>query len=69
LVKVGDVVKQGQAIALSGHVGNSLMPHLHFHVTDAARKSTLPITFSDLGKDVGIPRMFKSYRSGNTFAE
>ena len=65
-VKVGDVVKQGQVIAESGHVGNSMMPHLHFHVTNAERTTTLPITFSDLGKDAGIPRMFKTYTSGNT---
>lgn len=66
LVKTGDIVRQGQAIALSGDVGNSMMPHLHFHVTDAQRKSTLPVTFSDLGKDLGLPRMFKSYRSGDS---
>ena len=64
-VKVGDAVKQGQVIAEGGHVGNSMMPHLHFHVTDASRRTTLPITFSDVSKDAGIPRMFKSYTSGN----
>jgi len=64
-VKVGDIVKQGQVIAESGHVGNSMMPHVHFHVTDASRKTTLPITFSDVSKDAGIPRMFKTYTSGN----
>lgn len=64
-VKVGDAVTQGQVIAESGHVGNSLAPHLHFHVTDAARKSTLPISFADAGKDAGIPRMFKSYTAGS----
>jgi murein DD-endopeptidase MepM/ murein hydrolase activator NlpD len=64
-VKVGDVVKQGQVIAESGHVGNSMMPHLHFHVTDAAHKTTLPVTFCDVTNDAGIPRMFKTYSSGN----
>ena len=64
-VKVGDIVKQGQVIAESGHVGNSMMPHLHFHVTDAKRTTTLPITFSDVSQDAGIPRMFKTYSSGN----
>ena len=64
-VKVGDLVKQGQVLAASGHVGRSMIPHLHFHVTDSSRKSTLPITFSDVGKDAGIPRMFKTYTSGN----
>jgi murein DD-endopeptidase MepM/ murein hydrolase activator NlpD len=64
-VKVGDVVKQGQVIAESGHVGNSMLPHLHFHVTDSDRKSTLPISFCDVTNDAGIPRMFKTYTSGN----
>ncbi|MCX5759075.1 MAG: M23 family metallopeptidase [Candidatus Hydrogenedentes bacterium] len=68
-VSVGDRVKQGQVIALSGHVGNSMLPHVHFHVTDSGKKSTLPITFADVGKDMGIPRMFKRYTSGNTAAE
>ena len=68
-VKVGDMVQQGQVIAASGHVGKSLMPHLHFHVTDANRKSTLPVSFAGAGKDAGIPRMFKTYTSGNSQTE
>jgi hypothetical protein len=42
-----------------------MMPHVHFHVTDPRRTTTLPITFSDVSKDAGIPRMFKTYISGN----
>jgi murein DD-endopeptidase MepM/ murein hydrolase activator NlpD len=61
-VAVGDRVSQGQVIAASGHVGNSMLPHLHFHVTDAERTSTLPISFSDVGRDLGVPRMFKWYK-------
>lgn len=63
-VQVGDRVTQGQVIAESGHVGNSMLPHLHFHVTDAERKRTLPITFADVHVDDGIPRMFKYYTAG-----
>lgn len=37
LVEVGDIVKQGQVIALSGNTGFTTRPHLHFVV----RKSTL----------------------------
>jgi murein DD-endopeptidase MepM/ murein hydrolase activator NlpD len=65
-VAVGDKVTQGQVIAASGHVGNSMLPHLHFHIVDAEDKGTIPISFSDVKEDRGIPRMFKWYKSGNT---
>jgi murein DD-endopeptidase MepM/ murein hydrolase activator NlpD len=65
-VAVGERVAQGQHLADSGNVGNSMMPHLHFHVTDAERKRTLPISFADVAGDQGIPRMFAWYTSGNT---
>lgn len=34
-VKEGDRVKRGDVLALVGNSGNSLAPHLHFHVVDA----------------------------------
>ena len=64
LVAEGQAVAQGEAIALSGNVGNSMMPHLHFHVTDPAQGKTIPITFRDVHRDLGIPRMFHWYVSG-----
>jgi murein DD-endopeptidase MepM/ murein hydrolase activator NlpD len=60
-VKVGDKVAQGQVIAASGHVGKSMLPHLHFCVSDPANKGTLRMSFSNAGKDAGVPRMFKCY--------
>jgi murein DD-endopeptidase MepM/ murein hydrolase activator NlpD len=63
-VRVGESVRQGQVIAASGNVGRSLLPHLHFHVSDGAG-ATLPIRFSDVDRDGGLPRMLRRYRSGN----
>jgi murein DD-endopeptidase MepM/ murein hydrolase activator NlpD len=66
LVRVGERVALGQKIARSGHVGRSLVPHLHFQVTDTDRRSTLPVTFADVLGQGGAPRMFFSYTSGNS---
>jgi len=33
-VRAGDRVRRGQAIGLVGNTGNSIAPHLHFHVMD-----------------------------------
>jgi len=63
LVRPGQWVEQGQVIARSGHVGRSLAPHLHFHVVGAR---TIPVTFADVPKHFGIPRMGFFYTSGNT---
>ncbi len=65
LVAEGDRVSQGQGIALSGHVGNSALPHLHFHVSDPARGETVPVSFADVTRHCGVPRMFFRYTSGN----
>jgi len=64
-VEEGETVAQGEVIAHSGHVGKSALPHLHFHVVDQESRKTLPISFRDVEEDRGVPRMFKSYRSGN----
>lgn len=51
LVKVGDLVAQGQPIGLSGNTGNTGgLPHLHFHVcicSEPVDCGTLPVTFSN----------------------
>lgn len=60
LVKVGQVVEQGEAIAESGNVGRSMMPHLHFHVREGQR--TIPVSFVDVPSDKGVPRTGKRYR-------
>jgi len=63
-VKEGDTITQRQVIAASGNVGNSAMPHLHFHIQNKKTWHTIPITFHDVKKDKGVPRMFKWYISG-----
>lgn len=53
LVKPGDRVRAGDAIALSGNVGYSSVPHLHFSVQKplSGRKiATIPVRF-DTGAD------------------
>jgi murein DD-endopeptidase MepM/ murein hydrolase activator NlpD len=47
LVRLGDTIKQGQPIAISGNTGFSAFPHLHFEVTCSPHKATneIPVRF------------------------
>jgi len=64
LVRMGQYVRSGEPIAASGNVGTTLLPHVHFHVSDR-NYNLLPVTFADVQTDGGIPRMFRRYTSGN----
>ena len=51
LVNVGDTVREGQQIGLSGNTGFSAFPHLHFEVTRQARisRDDFPVLFFTAG--------------------
>ncbi|MBY0385458.1 M23 family metallopeptidase, partial [bacterium] len=63
-VKLGDHVKQGQLIALSGLVGQTPFPHLHFFATDSSGTEPRPISFKEVPG--GIPFAGHFYSSENT---
>ena len=76
LVHPGDLVEQGQPIAVSGETGVTCSaddkgpgPHLHFQVerTEAGHYYTqsLPIAFDDIPTSNGVPQEGQSYVSGN----
>jgi len=63
LVKVGDSVKQGQVIALSGKTGYAAMPHLHFIVwkNDNRGWQQVPTRFQT-SKGIKYLRAWRWYR-------
>ncbi len=76
VVKVGDLVEQGQPLAMSGETGLTCSddgsgpgPHLHFQVerTEEGRYFTqsLPVAFDDVSKGAGVPQENQTYASGN----
>ena len=64
-VKVGDAVKQGQVIGLSGKSGYSYFPHLHFIVWKSDRKGqwTQIGTRFQTNKGIRYLRPFRFYRN------
>ncbi len=64
VVKIGDHVEQGQLIAYSGMVGQTINPHLHFVVFNKEETQSLPIVFADVAD--GVPLAGQFYTSGNS---
>jgi len=75
-VNVGDVVAQGQPIAISGETGVTCSddgrdpgPHLHFQVErfepDHYLTQALPVAFDDISNNSGVPIEGRAYASGN----
>ena len=68
LVRIGDPVLQGQPIAQSGQTGYSCGAHLHFQRQEPGKSwytQSVPISFSDVSENGGVPIATHSYASGN----
>lgn len=69
IVHVGQQVQQGQKIANSGETGYCTGPHLHFQLQKRGAGSwweqSVPISFSDVVENAGVPLEDHSYTSGN----
>src|SRR5579884_2693312 len=68
-VNVGDHVETGQLIAYSGNTGWTSAPHLHFMVMKADKDDfytqSMPVLFTDVPTDGGLPLEDNTYLSGN----
>jgi murein DD-endopeptidase MepM/ murein hydrolase activator NlpD len=64
LVKLGQKVKQHEAIALSGNTGMTSRPHLHFAVfcvRDGTTRTTLPLQFRTKSGEVETLKQGRVY--------
>lgn len=68
LVNVGDTIKKGQLIALSGKTGYASTPHLHFLVWsfDSTRQWRQVATRFQTSKGIKYLRAWRKYRSVST---
>jgi len=69
LVNVGDSIKKGQVIALSGKTGYTALPHLHFLVWSFNKNGNwqqVPTRFQT-SKGIKYLRPLKKYRSQNQY--
>ncbi len=66
LVEVGDTVRRGQRIGLSGNTGHTAMPHLHFAVyraTDWGRTQSIAVRFESADGIIDRPRRGTRYQA------
>jgi murein DD-endopeptidase MepM/ murein hydrolase activator NlpD len=63
-VKLGEQVEQGQLVAFSGMVGQTLYPHLHFVVRNRDGSASIPISSTDVPG--GVPRAGSFCTSAST---
>jgi murein DD-endopeptidase MepM/ murein hydrolase activator NlpD len=63
-VKAGDIVRQGQSIAFSGMVGQTVFPHVHFYVVNKEGTNSVPVSFREV--ENGVPLAGHFYTSENS---
>ncbi|MBV8085807.1 MAG: peptidoglycan DD-metalloendopeptidase family protein [Chloroflexi bacterium] len=71
-VKLGQRVKQGDVIGISGTTGQSAGPHLHFQVQHTDPNlyvaQSFPVGFAEVADNGGVPVQRGNYKSANALA-